>query len=133
MNDDNRTPLKAMDEMIWHGGDVVVDVSEDELKRFVMGVCDNNVFTNRHMSEHEVRHIGMVFMPLALGYLSHPHIPDSYKDSLGCIYEYNSEAGPRSVNGMPCFFSCRFLNKDQAQRAFAAIEKELERRKEIKI
>jgi hypothetical protein len=128
-----RTPLQAMDEAIWKGGDVVPDTSEEDLKAFVMGVCNNDIFTDRHMSEHEAQHIGMVFMPLSLGGLSHPHMPKTYLESLGCIWEWNKDAGPRSVNGMPCFFSMRLMNKTDAERAFKAIHEELERRKEIKI
>jgi len=44
-------------------------------------------------------------------------------------YEYISEAGPRSVNGMPCFFSVRFLNKEDCKAVFDKVQEIQEFRK----
>jgi len=40
------------------------------------------------------------------------------KNPPGLIYEYLSEAGPRSINGMPSFFSMRMLSKADAEKVF---------------
>ena len=34
----------------------------------------------------------------------------------GLVYEYMTEAGTMSVNGMPTFFSCRMLSIDESKR-----------------
>ena len=52
---------------------------------------------------------------------------------IGTIYEYISEAGPRSINGFPCFFSHKVLNRSDFMRAHAAIGRELKRRDEMEI
>jgi hypothetical protein len=53
--------------------------------------------------------------------------------NLGCLYEHLSQAGPRSINGYPIFWSVRILNRDDWQRAAAAIDRELERRDNMEI
>jgi hypothetical protein len=49
---------------------------------------------------------------------------------LGVIYEEISQAGPRSVNGQPIFWSFKTLNRSDWKRAYAAILRELSRREE---
>ena len=39
---------------------------------------------------------------------------ENYLSSIGLIYEYIDKAGPRSINGLPNFFSMRLLNKEDA-------------------
>lgn len=53
--------------------------------------------------------------------------------NLGVIYEDVSKAAPRSINGMPMFWSCQILNKSDWQRCREAIEQELERRENMEI
>ena len=36
--------------------------------------------------------------------------PKDLPDDIGSVYEEMSKAGPRSVNGYPCFFSCQILS-----------------------
>jgi len=43
--------------------------------------------------------------------------------SIGLIYEYLDKAGPMSVNGQPNFFSCRFMNKEDAATMWEYYEK----------
>lgn len=102
----------------------IPSASAEDMKKFILGVCDNQIFTDRHVPEHE--NLGMVFMVLALGGGA-----DLDPNDIGCIYEYIGEAGPRSINGLPCFFSCRFLNKKDAEFAFIQIRKEMKRRESL--
>lgn len=53
--------------------------------------------------------------------------------NLGVIYEHYDKAGPRSVNGMPIFFSCQTLSKNDWKRCIKAITRELERREDMEI
>ena len=54
-------------------------------------------------------------------------------DQLGVIYEWMSKAGPRAINGMPTFFSCRLMHKEDWERARQAIAREQERRENIEV
>jgi hypothetical protein len=104
-------------------------LTSDQLKAFVLGVCDGSIFTSNQIRQSS--EVGMVFMPLILGGLS-----DWDKDSLekiGIIYEHMSESLPRSINGMPIFASCNIMHIDDWKIAERAIHYEIERRKNIKL
>jgi len=53
--------------------------------------------------------------------------------NLGVFWEWMKDAGPRSVNGYPIFFSCRIMNRTDWLRARDAIIREQERRESIEI
>jgi hypothetical protein len=57
----------------------------------------------------------------------------AYMSTLGCVWEYMSQAMPMAVNGKPMFFSLRYMSKPDWERARTAAAKEIERRKEIEI
>ena len=56
-----------------------------------------------------------------------------YMQDIGGFWEYLNQAGPRGINGMPCFFSCRIMHKEDWKRAVAAINREIERQARIEI
>lgn len=78
----------------------------DEIVKLAERIVRNEVFTNFHMDRGAGDLLSMVFMPIALGGLA-----DVNPDDVGMIWEAMSEAGPRGVNGYPCFFSCHLLNR----------------------
>lgn len=98
------------------------------LTQFVLNVCDSEIFTSNQVDEHT--NLSMVFMVLAL-------MPEPLPEDTVLVWEYLSKAGPRSVNGYPCFWSCHFMNKADWGRCLVAIKAELERREksraEIKV
>jgi len=51
--------------------------------------------------------------------------------NIGILYEYMSQAGPRSINGCPMFFSVRYMHREDWCRARGAIQREEERRQNI--
>jgi len=100
----------------------------DELRTFIDDFVSGRIWTSVHTPENL---IATVFMPIAFGAFK-----DSTEESLndvGVIYEYMTNAGPRSVNGCPMFTSMRILHKKDWQRAARAIDREQKRRKSIKV
>jgi hypothetical protein len=83
------------------------------LTQLAKDIAMNLVFTDRHVREFDITHLGMIFMPLVLGAFA--DATDEYKQDIGMIYEYYDKAGPRGVNGYPCFFSFGYINKHDAQ------------------
>lgn len=71
----------------------------------------------------------MVFMVIGLGALQ--DIPEDELKKIALIYEFRSQAGPRGINGMPMFTSCRFIHLDDLPMLDKAIVAELDRRKAI--
>lgn len=102
-------------------------LSREELAEFVMGVCDGNIYTSVGLGPSEIR---MVFMPIALGGLE--GFTEEEIGEIGCIWEHLNQAGPRSINGRPGFFSMRLLHIEDAKLAQVWIKKELDRRDAVK-
>lgn len=92
------------------------ELTNEQLKEIAIDFYEGKIFSDRHIPEHESSGLAMVFMPIALGAFSAESQEDLEK--IGMIYEYMSEAGPRSCNGMPGFFSLRLLNRDQCKIMF---------------
>lgn len=103
--------------------------SDQELREFVLGVCDGHAFTSMDIKDPNL--LGTVFMPLALGALS--DMPKDQIEDIGCVWEWRSQAMPMGINGMPMFPSCRLMGRADFLKAGKAIRAELERRKNIAI
>jgi hypothetical protein len=106
---------------------------EDEaLKELVLGVCDSRVFGDWNLRPSDAKSaMPIVFMPLGLGAFA--EAPRSALERVGAIWEWLDKAGRRSINGYPSFMSMHVINKDDWERARAAIDVEMKRRKEIEI
>lgn len=96
----------------------------ERLRRFVLGVCDGTIFTSLGLSADETR---TCFMVLAMCE------PDQLPKDIVLVWEYMHKAAPRSINGMPCFFSCHFMDPGDWERVRPALEAEAKRRKQIKV
>ena len=44
-------------------------LTDEEVKEFALGIYRNEIFTEYHIRESDLSHIGMIFMPLALGWI----------------------------------------------------------------
>lgn len=81
--------------------------TKEDLNNIAHDFYSGKIFSNLHMSEYDVKScLSMVFMVLAFMDPRDMYIPES----IGLIYEYIHKAGPRSINGMPMFFSMNYLN-----------------------
>jgi len=127
------SPLQEVAERISYVVEPPEPLPDDKLREFVLALCDNRIFTSAHLRQHEIQMTSMVFMPLALGmFRDHTEKEmDALKASIGVFYEYYTEAGPRSVNGLPMFMSVRMLCKSDWERARKAYEVEMDGRKVI--
>jgi hypothetical protein len=109
----------------------VVNLSDDKLREFVLALADGRIFTSAQLPKGQDHLLPMIFMPVAMG--SFADVAKRDLENIGVIYEYTNQAGPRAINGYPMFHSLRVLNKSDWERARAATEKELERRKDIAV
>lgn len=111
------------------GNHKIKNLSDEELRELVLGVCDGRIFTSGML--RDMKDLPVVFLVVALGLFS-GWTKEEIED-VGEIYEYLSAAGERGVNGYPCFMSCHLVNKADWARASEAIKKELDRRKSIEV
>ena len=91
----------------------------EELKQIAIDLRAGKIFSDRHCQSPE--EVSMVFMVLM--FLDQKAIDEFKANPPGLIYEYLTEAGPRSVNGMPCFMSHRYLTVDDAKAMFDIAKK----------
>lgn len=105
---------------------IVERLPEDRLRAMVFDILEGRVFTS-HQCDPDL--LSSVFMPIAFGCLA--DYPKEDIEQLGTIYEYMQEAGPRSINGFPMFFSCRFIHRDDWKIIAETIVSELDRRKNV--
>ncbi len=95
------------------------DWPEAELKQLAVDFHKGMIFSNCHVENQEDARL--CFFPLALGGLNNH--PESYLKSIGLVFEYLSKAGPRSINGNPCFFSMQLLNRSDTTKLFEICKK----------
>ena len=90
-------------------------MSEPERRQLALDIMDGKIFGTWNVRKTDgPETIGMIFMPLVLG----AKLPKG----VAHIYEYLSEAGPRSINGYPCFMSLRMLMKEDATAIFPMMD-----------
>lgn len=93
-------------------------LDQEELKAFAIGLAEGRVFTSSHLKDPN--DIMSVFSVLALMRRLPP--PD-FLEKVGVVWEWLDKAGPRAINGMPMFFSCRFMHVADWARAVDAAKR----------
>ena len=100
-------------------------LTDDEIKKLAVDLKAGIVFTDRHIPEFDPRGLLVVFLPLS--FLAEEQrgewVKNIEEERLGLVYEYLDKAGPRSVNGMPQFFSMRMIDTETATKVFAIYDK----------
>lgn len=85
--------------------------SPEELEKLVQDIIAGQIFGSWNIPQEQSRMIMSVFMPLAF-------LEESQRDILketAHIYAEMKDAGPRSINGMPCFFSMNLIGPEDWQ------------------
>ena len=97
--------------------------TEDELKGIAKDLWAGKIFSDRHINslKDDPNVLGMVFMPMV--FMSNETRKKLSNLKVSFIYEYLSKASPRSINGMPVFFSCRTLTELETKKMFEYYEK----------
>jgi hypothetical protein len=90
------------------------NLPDKELKKIAKDLWANRIFTSLHVQNP--RDLGMVFMPFALKDGWSPDEAEDLVYNWGMMYEYYEKAGPRSVNGMPNFFSYRVITRHDTSK-----------------
>ncbi len=90
------------------------ELTSEFLRQLAADIADDKIFTHRHIPEQQSEMIPRVFMPIALG--AFKDYTKEQMEDIGLIYEYYSDAGPRGINGYPCFFSFRILSVEETKR-----------------
>jgi hypothetical protein len=106
-------------------------LSDDDLREFIRDYLAGRIYTSAQIPEYEMRNLAMVFMPLALGALA--EWSQAEFGQIGIFWEYLDKAGPRSINGMPGFFSFHMMHVEDWDRARKVIRREMRRSEELSL
>lgn len=86
-------------------------MTDKELKQLAIDLAEGKIFTSLQIEKED---IAKVFLALLLGAFA-DKTEDEMKD-IGILYEYMDKAAPRSINGLPCFFSFHYLGIDDSRK-----------------
>lgn len=104
--------------------------TDEEIRQLVMDVAGGIVFCDWMIPDEQIQHMmSMVFMPIAL--MGKEDAEKLAEEECSMVYEYMEKAGPRSVNGLPGFFSFQFLNCADHDFFGEEMEKYLELQREF--
>ncbi len=95
---------------------MIPNQSDKFLSDLALSLFKGEIFTDRHCQKEDIRFV----FPI-LSFIKEEMFDEIKNVSL--IYEYLEEAAPHSVNGMPMFFSARFLNEHDTKVLFEKYEK----------
>ncbi len=89
------------------GNKIAYELRTDaQLKQIAIDIIEGRIFSHWNIERPEdVRH---VFMPISLGAFA--KCTDEEYNNVGLVFEYLDKAGPRTINGMPNFFSMQIVN-----------------------
>lgn len=89
-----------------------VSLTDEEIKKLADDIYKGLVFTDRNIENPS--DVPRVFVPLVL--MGEEQIEEFRANPPGMIYEYMDKAGPWAIDGMPIFFSFRFISKEDTKR-----------------
>jgi len=112
MSEPTAVPPRTPDPSLWP------PVPRQKLLELARDFRAGHVFTDRHL--RSLDDLTMVFMPLI--FADQSLLDRLAQEPPGMFYEHLSQAGPRSVNGYPCFFSVKALSIDDTSALMAMIK-----------
>jgi hypothetical protein len=96
-------------------GSSYIPLTDEAVKKLAKELYRNEVFFSFQIHQnHRQQMLMSVFMVLI--FADPITLKQWQTDEIDVFYEYYSEAGPRSINGYPCFFSCRVMTRADGQR-----------------
>jgi len=83
------------------------EYTQKQLKQIAVDLAEGKIFSNLHLRNQE--ELSGVFMVIL--FMDQEQLQKIADNDVVFIYEYLDKANPLSVNGMPTFFSMRYLTK----------------------
>lgn len=137
-----------------------IEYTEEELKILVKDVYDGKIFTSLHLSDHNQHLATTLFMPLLFigaapifptpiddvkkdrknkliymndyqKWVDETLVREEFIRNIGMVYEENSKAGPRSLNGYPIFMSMKIVSQSDTKKFVEMYNKYIKMREEF--
>lgn len=97
---------------------MIEKLTDDEINAMAEDIYRDRVFTSNHIRESDIGELLVIFLPLA--FADKKNIEEMNEP--GMIYEHLSEAGPRSSNGYPTFYSFHIVSQGDAKKVWEKFE-----------
>jgi len=95
--------------------------TDEELKQLAKDMLADKIFTNAHIREGDDKLLGSIFMPIML--MDQEQRDKLEAENVNLLFEYYTEAGPRSINGYPSFMTMKYMTKDEWEKVYNYHEK----------
>jgi len=93
----------------------------EELKKIAVGIADGNIFCSMQIRPSEQKSmLNSVFMVLT--FMEKKDLDKLVSEKVTVLFEDINKAGPMSINGYPCFFSCQTLTDTEWKTIVPMIE-----------
>ncbi len=96
-------------------------LTDDEVNTLAEEIYRGRVFTSGHIRQEDQMMLPSIFIPLIFAGEKLKEV--LLKDAPGMIYEHLSEAGPRSINGYPVFFSMHIISHEDAKTVLEKVKR----------
>jgi len=107
-------------------------MSEKDRRKVIVDFCAGRIFTSQMITEegeHWANMLRMIFIPIVLGGLA--DLSEEDTGDVGVFWEYADQAGPRSINGYPIFFSMHIMHITDWQKVAPKITEMLKTQKQF--
>lgn len=94
--------------------------SNAQIRELALGIRSGTVFGSWMIPESSSELLGNVFMPLL--FMNDIQRKALVRNKVTQFYGFYAESAPRSINGMPIFFSMHFLTADDCTRLTKALK-----------
>lgn len=95
---------------------MIKKMTDADINALAEEIYRGEVFTSNQIRKEDLEMLPVIFIPIAL--FGQKLINEMRKEDMGMIYEHFSEAGPRSVNGYPSFFSLHIISQEDANKVW---------------
>lgn len=99
---------------------MIKKLTDDEINALVEDIYRDRVFTSNHLRPEDLEMLPSIFMPLA--FADEKLKEELLIDAPGMIYEHLSQAGHRSINNYPIFFSLHIVNQEDTKKILEKVE-----------
>lgn len=93
-------------------------LTDQEIQELALGIFRNEIFTERHIAETDMKMLPTIFMPLGL-MAKKDVLSMQRKQRPGLLYAPMAKCGPRAINGYPMFFEVSMCSEADAQKVWA--------------
>jgi len=90
-----------------------VNRSKKEINELALDLFKGSIFTSNQIRANDQSLLLSIFMPLV--FMKKEYIDWMQDNKISVFYEYWDQAGPRSINGYPIFFSMKMMDEKDAK------------------